>query len=242
MKSFWLGLSCAVGLLVGGCDAKKAGASSASAEATETGSAAAKKAKAPTKKPPADLTKVNDDELKAAVEAVGFKDPPLMRKADDDYELLSAFVKEPKMELRIYDFAKVSYRKTDFKPLISMNDKRVLRVSAMQGVGFEKLMADTMTMLKDGCVDLASCEGLLGKNSYGDINHLGGRAQLGPLGYSMINAKRGSEYVRTQVYDYKPEKADTVHFIKDLVFVAAMSDGDKAAPKEDIEKLLDCVR
>ena len=85
MKSFWLGLSCAVGLLVGGCDAKKAGASSASAEATETGSAAAKKAKAPTKKPPADLTKVNDDELKAAVEAVGFKDPPLMRKADDDY-------------------------------------------------------------------------------------------------------------------------------------------------------------
>lgn len=230
-----------VGLL-GGCNSKEASASSASAEDEETGSAAPKKAKAPTKKPPADLTKVTDAELKAAVEAVGFKDPLIMHKAEGDYDKVSALVKEPEMALEIYDFAKISYRKTDFKPLVSMNDKRVLRVSAMQGVGSEKLMADTMTMLKDGCFDLASCEGLLGKNKYGDINHMGGRVQLGPLGYQLINAKLGNEYVRTQVYDYKPEKPDTVHFVKDLVFVAAMSDGKKAAPKEDIEKLLDCVR
>ncbi len=230
-------------LALAGCGSEAGGKSDGSARAEGKSSAAAS-AKAPAKKPaPADLGKATDAELSAVVESAGFKDLTVLRKVDDDYEKVSIFVKEPAMALVLYDFNKVLVRKTDFTPLLDLNDQRALRVSAMQGVGSIALMGATLEVLqKGGCVDLDTCKKALSGAGYGEINELGGRVQLGPVGYQLVNAKKGAEYVRTQVYDFKPEKPDTVHFVKGTVFVAAMPDGDKPAPKDALEKLLGTLR
>ncbi len=233
-------------LLLTACGRSAEGSAASSSTKTKSDDAASSSPakSAPTKKPPADLRNATDDELKAAVTAVGFTDPLVMRDKESEYRRTKIFVGNPKVALHVYDFGAISIRNDDFPPRMSLDEKRLLRVSAMKGVGSEALIKSTFDLLqKSACGDVDGCSKVLAGAGYGDINPLGGRTQLGPLGYQLINAKKGSEYVRTQIYDMKPERPDTQFAVKDPLVIAAFSDDPKApAPKEAISRMLDCVQ